>query len=256
MKLFTTAIGIIATASVATAGPATAKAQKPDGTGSPTTDTMLSAKAAKDISGTKSSKAFDTDAAAKTTTVDTKAQKADGTGSPTTDTMLSAKAGKDGMHAKATKLFKESPTSTCGAGSFNGIFRYMATSGGDAGKAYSVIINYDPTTENDDGTFTLFADGMSNGFPGTASNFGSDSTLIVNAEDSAIVPFDDTAFLINEDGLCELSVTGEPFAQCPLQGTSKPNCSYVMTAVQLSPKTIRVRFTGEGFDVSRIATRN
>jgi len=229
MKLFTTAIGIIATASVATAGPATAKAQKPDGTGSPTTDTMLS------------------DPSAKATKVHKVDQDAP-IGGPIAD----AKAEK---HSKATKLFKESPT-TCGAESFNGIFRYMATSGGDAGKAYSVIINYDPTTDNDDGTFTLFADGMSNGFPGTASNFGSDSTLIVNAEDSAIVPFDDTAFLINEDGLCELSVTGEPFAQCPLQGTSKPNCSYVMTAVQLSPKTIRVRFTGEGFDVSRIATRN
>lgn len=174
----------------------------------------------------------------------------------TTDTMLLAKAGKDGMYSKATKLFKESPTSTCGAESFNGIFRYMATSGGAAGKAYSIIINYDPTTENDAGMFTLFADGMSNGFPGATSNFGTDGTLIVNPDDSAFVSFDDTAFLINEDGLCELSVTGEPFAQCPLQDTSETECSYVMTAVQLSPKTIRIRFTGDGFDISRIASRN
>ena len=156
---------------------------------------------------------------------------------------------------KAGKMFKVDPT-TCSAESLSGIYRYMATSGGAAGKGFTVIISYDPRTENDAGVFTLFADGMSNGFPGSDSNFDTDGTLIVDPDDSAFVPFDDTAFLINEDGLCELRVPGNPFALCPLQGTSKPDCSFVMTAVQLSTKTIQFHLQGDGFEIDRIAIRN
>lgn len=180
--------------------------------------------------------------------------------------------GSGNLGTKSAKFAKSSkPTPTCGPSNFNGNFRYMATTGGNGGKSYTVTVNYDPATEKQEGLFVIFADGMSNG-----------NYLKVIEDDSAFIRFTEDNFAFNDDGQCTFSFPrggfGDSdileFMKCPLicaanatlapdscPGNPKveeeePNCSFTVEAVQVSDNTWSLDFPPFPTGARRLATRN
>lgn len=195
---------------------------------------------------------------------------------PTSDESSTSGDGSGGMSSsKSGKGSKK----TCGPADFNGIYQYMATSGGNGGKLYTITMSYDPSTEKNEGLFSITASGMSN------ANF-----LTVFPDDSAFKFFDEDDFKINDDGVCTFvpegdmtcplysggagvedrdgtdicaayfgAPTGEAANLCTVEGTAdeaqEPDCGFEVTAEQRSDNTWAIFFPGFATTITRLAIR-
>lgn len=153
-----------------------------------------------------------------------------------------------GLTQKSKNKSPKSSDDGCGPEAMNGVYRYMATTGVNGGKAYTVIVNYDANTADQEGLFVLFADGLPGEF------------LTMSDDDSVFGRFTEDNFGIDAaTGACKFDLGVD--LKCPFKGSAgteddEPDCGFSLQGTQIDENTWSLDFPPFPTGAPRLMTRN